>query len=142
MLLVGRYDDRQGNWLVKYDVDSNSLTYYSTKKTYIVLPNVLFPYGQENVTNAVSISDIIEQSKKFSSDQQIPHWDKMPVTWSIKNCGNAFQVKCMINVPENRHMNFFYDEGCIGVDKNYDHFAGFEVNKYGSSSRVLLFPSK
>lgn len=142
MLLVGRKDAVQGNFVVRYDSNSHTLTYLSTKKTKIVLPGVVFPYGQECIDMAVAISEMMKKNKKLPADQKIPCWDQMPVTWSIQDCGNAFHVKCIIEIPENKYMNTEFSNGCIGVDKNYDHFAVSEINMYGQLMKHFVVPFK
>ncbi len=142
MLLVGRKDASQGNFLVRYDSKKHILTYLSTKKTKVVLPGVIFPYGQECVDMAVAVSETEKRNKKLPDGQKIPCWNRMPVTWSIQDCGNAFHVKCMIEVPENKYMNTDFSDGCVGVDKNYDHFAVSEINGYGQLVNHFVVPFK
>lgn len=140
MVLMGRKDATKGNFMVRYDTKSHALVYNSISGAGIVLPGVIFPYGQENVDMAVNSSAIIVQNKKLPPEQQIPHWERGPVTWSIKDCGNAFLVKCMISVPQSKDMNTCFDSGCIAFDMNYAHLAVAELNQYGQLLRHFVVP--
>lgn len=134
MLLVGRHDASQGNWLVDYDISTGTLTYRSIGGRKVELPGVWFPYGQEYINEAIKASEICKKNKKLPPDQQIEGWPPGPVTWAIRDCGNAFQVKCMISIPENPHINACYDDGCVAFDMNYDHLA---VSELGSQGQLL-----
>ena len=134
MLLVGRHDASQGNWLIGYDPATGTLTYRSIDGCRIELPGVWFPYGQENINAAVNASEIRKKNKKLPPDQQIEGWPPGPVTWAIRDCGNAFQVKCMVSIPENPDTNTCYDDGCVAFDMNYDHLA---VAELGAQGRLL-----
>ena len=134
MLLVGRHDASQGNWLVGYDPTTGTLTYRSIDGRRVNLPGVWFPYGQENINAAVKASEISKKNKKLPPDQQIEGWPPGPVSWAIRDCGNAFQVKCMISIPENPNTNTCYDDGCVAFDMNYDHLA---VAELGAQGRLL-----
>ena len=140
MLLVGRHDATQGNFMVKYDCTTRTLSYTALSGTVITLPNVHFPYGQEDVDAAVSASRITKQNKKLPKDKQIPCWEPGPVTWAIKDCGNTFQVKCMVSVQSTQTINSCFDDGCVSIDMNYDHLAVAELNQYGQLMNHFVIP--
>lgn len=139
MMLAGRHDASQGNFMVKYDVVSHTLTCSKMiGDLEIVIPGVVFPYGQENINMAVSASESVKLNKKLPAEKKIPCWEKGPVTWIIKDCGNAFQVKCVISVPENKNINTCYDNGCVSFDMNYDHLAVAELNAQGQLKKHFV----
>ena len=134
MMLVGRRDSIGGNFIARYDTNSHTLRYRSIQGRQIDIPNVRFPYGQGWVDAAVNAHDIAMQNKKLPPDQQIEGWKPGPVTWAIKDCGDAIQVKCMISLPADPHINSCYSNGCVAFDMNYDHFA---VSETGSKGELL-----
>ena len=89
---------------------------------------------------AVSASEIAKRNKKLPPDQQIPGWPAGSVSWSLKDCGNAVQVKCMVTLPEDPNKNFCYDDGCVAFDMNYDHFAASELGPQGELQRHWTVP--
>ena len=101
-----------------YDTNSHTLSYRSIQGRQIDIPNVRFPYGQDWVDAAVNAHDIAMRNKKLPPDQQIEGWKPGPVTWAIKDCGDAIQVKCMISLPADPHINSCYSNGCVAFDMN------------------------
>lgn len=131
MILVGRADLTQGNALVRYDIPSKTLIYISMDKTQIRIPNVVFPYGQELIEQALQAHDIAIQNKKRSPLDQISGWTPIPVTWAIEQCGHGFRIKCIIDVPSHPPEINDYSKGCIAFDMNYDHIAAAEIGERG-----------
>ncbi len=41
-------------------------------------------------------------------------------------------MKCLVDVPENPHMNYSKSDGAIGVDCNLEHFTWVNVTKAGN----------
>lgn len=131
LLLVGRKDLIAGNALARYDVATQTLRYRAMDGKVVDIPNVRFPYGQAWVNAAVLAHDIAKRNKKLPPDQQVEGWPPGPVTWAIKDCGNAILVKCMLTVPEDPYINHCYDDGCVAFDMNYDHLAVAELGPQG-----------
>lgn len=142
MMLTGRYDAPQGNFMVSYDSMNQCFEYTAISGRKIKLYNVFFPYGQDEIENAVTASIINTQNKGLPENQKTPCWPLKPVTWSIKDCGNAFQIKCTITIPDNKNMNICYDDGCVAFDMNYDHLAVAEINQYGQLKTHFTVPFK
>ena len=140
MPLVGRLDGPQGSWMARYDVEKKIFSYQTYSGKWISIPGVEFPYGQGWVEAAVSASEIAKRNKKLPPDQQIPGWPAGSVSWSLKDCGNAVQVKCMVTLPEDPNKNFCYDDGCVAFDMNYDHFAASELGPQGELQRHWTVP--
>ena len=140
MMLVGRHDSIGGNYIARYDTGSHTLRYRSIQGNLIDIPNVRFPYGQDWVDAAVNAHDIAMRNKKLPPDQQIEGWKPGPVTWAIKDCGDAVQVKCMISLPADPHINSCYDDGCVAFDMNYDHFAVSETGPEGELLEHYVAP--
>ena len=131
MMLIGQADRPQGNTLVRYDIPSKTLIYTSMDKTQIRIPNVVFPYGQELIEQALQAHEIAIQNKKRSPLDQLPGWTPIPVTWAIEQCGHGFRIKCMIDVPAKTPEISDYSKGCIAFDMNYDHIAAAEIGECG-----------
>lgn len=116
MMISGRADSKDGNWVFSYDTVTGNLTYKSMtdwKGSLIIFPKVNFPYGQDK------ICDYIRNHKGA-------------VAWEIRDCGNAWQITCIISQEENSHKNNYFDEGCIAFDMNYDNIAMAELDKCGN----------
>ena len=140
MLLVGRHDSIGGNFIARYDTNSHTLRYRSIQGRQIDIPNVRFLYGQDWVDAAVNAHDIAMRNKKLPPDQQIEGWKPGPVTWAIKDCGDAIQVKCMISLPADPHINSCYSDGCVAFDMNYDNFAVSETGPEGELLEHYVVP--
>lgn len=141
MVLVGRADLTNGNAVIRYNTETRALTYNIKDFGPVILPHVVFPYGQEFIDQAVAAHRIAVQNKNLPEEQKTPGWEPGPVTWSIKDCGNAFLVKCMVSIPDNKYMNSDFSDGVIAFDMNYDHLAVMNIDKHGGrvSYRVLNF---
>lgn len=131
LMLVGRKNSIGGNFLARYDVATQTLRYRAMDGKVVDIPNVRFPHGQEWVNAAVLAHDIMIRNKKRPPDQQVEGWPPGPVTWVIKDCGNAILVKCILTVPEDPYINHCYDDGCVAFDMNYDHLAVAELGHQG-----------
>ena len=99
MMIAGRKDSKNGNFVFHYDLVTNELSYQSMtdwngKKIYF--QGVIFPYGKE----------LIEEYLRER---------KGAVAWEIIDRGNAWQICCVISV-EAENMNNYYGDGTIGVD--------------------------
>lgn len=140
MLLAGRLDGPQGSWMARYDVEKKIFSYQTYSGKWISIPGVEFPYGQAWVEAAVSAAEIAKRNKTLPPGQQIPGWPVGSVSWSLKDCGNAVQVKCMVTLPEDPYKNFCYDDGCVSFDMNYDHFAASELGPQGELQRHWTVP--
>lgn len=115
MTISGRKDATQGNFLFKYDVKTKVLTYRTTKGEIIVLKNVIFPYGQELVEQAVLASTK----------------ERNAIAWRLEVHGSRVLVKCMVEVT-NAQKNYDLSEGCVAFDTNVDHLAYTELDGHGN----------
>ena len=115
MQISGRKDCKYGNWVFRYDTETKTLEYRSMTDwdgNRICFPNVTFPYGQEWIETWL-------QERKGA------------IAWEIIDCGNAWQIRCILTKePEN--MNNYYGDGTIGIDINYDHIAMTETDQSGN----------
>ena len=118
MTISGRKDAMQGNFLFKYDIKTKELTYRTTKGEFLVLENVVFPYGQELVEQAVSANAT----------------ERNAIAWRLEVHSSRILVKCMVEVS-NKQKNYDFSEGCVAFDTNVDHLAYTELDGYGN----LLF---
>lgn len=115
MTISGRKDATQGNFLFKYDVKTKNLSYRTTTGETIVLKNVMFPYGQE----------LVEQAVLASANE------RYAIAWRLEVHGSRVLVKCMVEVS-NKQKNDDFSEGCISFDTNADHLAYTELDSHGN----------
>ncbi|GGM24260.1 hypothetical protein GCM10011351_07520 [Paraliobacillus quinghaiensis] len=54
MTISGRKDAKTGNFVFHYNTDTNQLIFKAINGNVITFDNVVFPYGQENVDNAIN----------------------------------------------------------------------------------------
>lgn len=133
MLISGRADAIQGNWVFRYDTFTKMLKYRSMDGTDISFP-VEFPYGQEAVKKALNAHEDTRLRKPDA-------WPPKAVAWSVSVTGGSFLVKCIVNVPEDPYRNYDVSGGVIGIDMNADNISVSETDRYGNllSHRVIGF---
>ncbi|WP_088362995.1 IS200/IS605 family accessory protein TnpB-related protein [Bacillus cereus] len=122
MIISGRKDAGSGNFVFHYNVDTNELCFTDVFGRAQTFSNVLFPYGQEIVNEAVSNQRNCKNKKEYGN----------PITWSIEDYGTYYIIKCIVEVQSNPHTNFSTSAGVIGVDCNVDHFAWANVSRDGN----------
>jgi IS605 OrfB family transposase len=112
--ISGRKDALHGNFVFRYH--GNTLTFSSILGEEIQINNLVFPYGQ----------DIVREALDRKSE------DRKPVAWTVEDHGAYYIFKCTVELPENKNKNHSKAEGVISYDINYDHLAWCNINKYGS----------
>ena len=97
MMLVGRSDATQGNFMCKYNISTHTLEIATglTRDAFgnlvtIAIPGVVFPYGQDFVEMAVCASETYKLNKKLDPEHQVACFPKKPVTWTIYRRSNDF----------------------------------------------------
>ena len=121
MMIPGRKDAAQGNYVFRYDTESHMLTVVpmrgkqSKKEALIKIPNVVFQHGQQKINEAVN-------AKKGP---------RKAVAWSIRDCGSKIQVRCHIT-DELEWKTYPACWGCIGIDMNYDNISASEIDYKGN----------
>ena len=121
-MISGRKDCQYGNFVFHYDIETKTLEYRSMTDwdgDRICFQNVVFPYGQ----------DWIESWLKER---------KGAIAWEIVDCGNAWQIRCILT-EEEENMNNYYGDGTIGIDINYDHIAMTETDQSGNLLHHEIF---
>jgi len=103
-----------------YDLLSNKLNYH-TPSGAVSIDGVLFPYGQDEVDNAVT-SQINCKNKKVGG---------RPLSWEIEDHGDYYIFKVSFEEIKPPYINFSKSDGVIGIDCNFDHFAVSETNSIG-----------
>lgn len=121
MEISGRKDSRSGNFVFHYDLDSQRLRFNTPSNVVVLVENLHFPYGQEEIENAVLTQENCKNKKKFGK----------PIAWSVEDHGDYYIFKCMINEEENPYINYSKSAGVIGIDCNVNHFAISNVNNKG-----------
>ena len=122
MQISGRKDCRYGNWVFRYDIETKTLEYRSMTDwggNRICFQDVTFPYGQEWIESWL-------------------HERKGAIAWEIIDCGNAWQIRCILT-KELENMNGYYGDGAIGIDINYDHIAMTETDQNGNLLHHKIF---
>ena len=122
MMISGRKDCKYGNWVFRYDTETKTLEYRSMTDwdgNRICFPNVTFPYGQ------TWIESWLKERKGA-------------IAWEIVDCGNAWQIRCILT-EEEENMNNYYGDGTIGIDINYDHIAMTETDQSGNLLHHEIF---
>lgn len=122
MIISGRKDAGAGNFVFNYNTSKAELTYTSVTGKVVVIPGVVFPYGQEIVNAAVETQLNCKNKKAYGK----------PISWSIEDHGDYYIVKCLIDVEENEWINFSTSDGVLSVDSNIDHLAWCDVTKDGN----------
>ena len=123
MRISGRLDAKYGNFVFKYDVQTNTLKFDLQDGITVKVP-VTFKYGQEEVNNA--ILHIKERRK--------------PIAWTIEDHGDYYIFKVTVDVPKNPYINYYKCSGVIGVDMNFDRAALAETNCHGNLIDWLVIP--
>ncbi|MED2737127.1 IS200/IS605 family accessory protein TnpB-related protein [Bacillus toyonensis] len=122
MIISGRKDAGSGNFVFHYNVDTNELCFTDVYGRAQTFSNVVFPYGQDIVNEAVSKQRNCKNKKEYGK----------PITWSVEDYGTYYIIKCIVEVESNLHTNFSTSDGVIGVDCNVDHFAWANVSRDGN----------
>lgn len=131
MTISGRKDAKHGNFVFNYNPGNHKLTCKAINGNIVVMEDIVFPYGQENIDDAINTQVNLKNKKTFGK----------PISWSIEDCGFYYIIKCLIDVEPNPYTNHSKETGVIGVDLNVDHFAVSNVNSMGQliDSFVIKF---
>lgn len=123
MIISCRKDAKYGNFVFTYVPETKTLHFHTPDGSTINIPNLIFPYGQEKIENAISkqVSLKGEEKKQFGK----------PIAWSIEDHHDYYIFKCMIEVEENSYTNHSKSDGILGLDMNVDHIAWANVNSIG-----------
>ncbi|MEK6446641.1 IS200/IS605 family accessory protein TnpB-related protein [Priestia aryabhattai] len=122
VLISERKDAASGNFVFTYQPDKRDLHMTFRRGKVVTFPNVSFPYGQEQITNAVLPQRNCKDKKANGK----------PISWSVEDHGDYYIIKCLIDVEEEVLVNFSTSDGVIGVDFNVDHFVWADVSKDGN----------
>ncbi|PHE52001.1 transposase, partial [Bacillus pseudomycoides] len=119
LILSGRKDAKHGNFVFQYVIENQELWMTTSTGKPVMFPVVMFPYGQKIIEEVIITQLQCENKKKHGK----------PITWSVEDYGEYYIVKCLVDVPENPHINYSKSDGVIGVDCNLEHFAWANVTK-------------
>ncbi len=129
MLISGRKDAKDGNFVFHYDPDTHALSFQTPNGVSMEINNLLFPYGQKEVNEAIELQNTC--NKKLAGK---------PISWVIEDHGDYYIFKCIVDVPENPSTNYSKSTGVIGVDLNYDHIAWSNINRIGQYIKSGILP--
>ena len=117
LMVSGRKDAVQGNFLFRYDPENRTLTYTSQQGRHkVIFPGVVFPYGQEKVEAAVLA----------------PKADRHATAWRIIDTGGSFLIQCIVSEDEAPRLNDFFLDGCVCMDTNYDNLSIAQLDGCGN----------
>lgn len=122
--IQGRGDSVDGNFAVKYDTTTMTLTIKTSdnKKGCIVLQNVSFNYGEKEIKEYyIKQYDIVHNQKKRG----------LPITYSLEDKGKYYIIKCSLK-EEEQILNYSKADGVIGVDTNLGFYSVCETNAEGT----------
>ncbi|CAI8736035.1 transposase [Bacillus pseudomycoides] len=122
LILSGRKDAKHGNFVFHYVLAKQELWMTTSTGKPIMFPVVTFPYGQKIIEKIITTQLQCKNKKKHGK----------PIAWSVEDYGAYYIVKCLVDVPENPHINYSKSDGVIGVDCNLEHFAWVNVTKDGN----------
>lgn len=123
MMISGRRDAGSGNFVFHYNVETKELLFTSVGGKVITIPNVVFPYGEDEVNEAVTKQVTCKNKREFGK----------PISWVIEDHGTYYIVKCLIDVEEEKNsINFSTSAGVLGVDCNVNHFAWVNISRDGN----------
>lgn len=121
MMISGRKDARTGNFVFDYEPSTKTLHMKDVRGRVHVFQNVVFPYGQEHVDQAIT-----EQINKKDKKQY-----GKPTGWSLEDHGDYYIFKIILDEPKQEYVNHYKGNGVIGIDLNVNHIAWSDLNQYG-----------
>lgn len=126
MTLPGRHDSKYCNFLCKYE--NNELRVTCIDGTVTVFKDFALPYYMDEFTKKF---DLPSDEREAVCYNFTLHRDKKDRLYIIVSVAMKMQT----------HENTFYDNGAIGLDINWDHFALSEVNEKGEllDSKIIRF---
>ena len=111
--ISGRKDATQGNFIFRYN--NGTVTFKDIDGNNIFISNVIFPYGQDYLDRALSLTGS----------------DRKPIAWEIEDKGEFYIIKAIVELPK-KDINYSKADGIIGMDINYDHFALANISADGN----------
>lgn len=130
MRISGRKDAKYGNFVFQYDPESQTLHMALPNKEPIVFEGVSFPYGQEQLDEAVKTQTSCKNKKKFGKS----------IAWEIEDHGAYYLFKTILEVAPVAYKNHSRATGILSVDCNADHFAWSDVSGDGNYLDSGLIP--
>ncbi|MBO1006007.1 transposase, partial [Pseudogracilibacillus auburnensis] len=74
MTISGRKDAKYGNFVFTYERETKNLNFITPDGAAIEIPNLVFPYGQENINHVFELQMATKDKKKYG----------IPIAWSIE----------------------------------------------------------
>jgi IS605 OrfB family transposase len=131
MVISGRKDAAAGNFVFNYDIENKRLHFKTPDNALLLVEDVLFPYGQDQMASTIETQMNCKDKKKHGK----------PIAWAVEDHGDYYIFKCMVDVEPKKQANYSRSVGVIGVDCNVDHFAIANINAKGQliSSQSMPF---
>ena len=131
MTISGRKDAKYGNFVFAYVSETKNLHFTTLNGVAVEIPNLVFPYGQENVEKAIQTqADMPSNLKKEHGNA---------IAWSVEDHGDYYLFKCILDIPEEGNINHSKSDGLVGVDLNVDHIAWSNMNVKGQLIKSGVF---
>ncbi|TKC20129.1 transposase [Robertmurraya kyonggiensis] len=127
--MSGRKDAKVGNFVFCYTPETRELHFTPPNGTEIIIDNLVFPYGQEQIDHAIETQMSCKNKKKYGN----------PIAWSVEDHGDYYIFKCIVDVPGNPHKNDSRADGLLGLDLNVDHIAWSNINTTGQLIKSGVF---
>ena len=91
MTISGRRDAKYGNFVFSYEPITKNLHFMTPNGVAIEIPNLLFPYGQDKIEQAIQLQmDMPFDLKKKHGT---------PVAWSVEDHEEYYIFKCILTLP-------------------------------------------
>ncbi|MCG7336491.1 transposase [Sporosarcina sp. ACRSM] len=137
---IGSKDETYGNQSCTYDVD-NQLRIRVNRKDegkfgkHIVLPNINFTYGQENIDQAKIPTIGYTKGKR----NKVRYYRALTCKFIFKNKHWYLNISVDVDTPEIKTLQ---NHGQIGVDFNANFLAVTEVDRFGNYVHSFQVPFK
>ncbi len=131
MTLSGRKDSKNGNFVVRYEPEKQTLSWTTNDGVEQVIANVTFPYGGDVITQAIAAQLQRRTKERLENGQSM--------AWRIDAHGEYYIVQCLLDVAPAPVGNYSKTIGVIGVDINDDHLAMANVNSKGQLIKSWIY---
>lgn len=142
----GRKDAGFGNFIFKYNHKDKELNITTINKQSVILKNVTFPYGGEDINKYLEIQTSLSTKEKKAKAIFVPGIGKVatskakPISFMVEDHKTYYIIKCQLEVTTDL-VNYSLSDGVVGVDSNLDHFAVANVSKDGNllNTKIINF---
>ena len=120
-MVSGRKDSINGNFFFAYNPFNKTLS-FKFKEQDIIINNVSFPYGEE---------EIREYFLNHKGNLKNNKTKAKPITFEIVDNGDYYIVKCQLSSEKEQYANYYKETGVIAIDMNVGFVSVAETNSKG-----------